>query len=603
MKKKRWVLLSAVLLLAVLFCACGGKPEGEKPVASPELSPAASAMASESPLPTREAVESPAPEESEPAMESPEPTATGWEEPLTMPWGDTPPETTEERRMLAYQAVMERFLTEGLFPDGAPVDFSAEDRSKNQFTIWDVDRDEVEELVVLITTTQTQAGHTALIYEYDGAHGVNVTLQTYPRLTFYSGGTIQTGWPADYSSGGDVIWPYTLFTHDYQTGEYREAGSAKARTKALEGVKFPAEADEDGDGIVYCINMDYEHPIDGAAYEAWRESILSWEREVKVPFYPWTEENIAAIGDLVMNEAQAKVLIEQANAALAPFLGEGAVECGQEGWLLLEGYSTQEELLEGLKGPFTNRLAESFYESYAPLILKEEEGKVYIRSNSQDIIGHYYDMDLETIVDIREDAALLCSDYAFAVEGTGNGTPVKWEIGINKQGVERKISHYFCHGTQYGEYDERTVILNEIPYRTRYSLGSPVWLGEPEKVEEHPEVWGMVSKTEHYPGLEITLYDMQPNLWTGESGFTPWYIWVTKPGIPTSRGVEVGMTMKEVLAAYPQFDMMGADYSDDPVYTRWYPWYRGEYAGDCVLFYFDDNFILEKIFFNYDVSE
>ena len=172
--------------------------------------------------------------------------------------------------MLAYQAVMERFLTEGLFPDGAPVDFSAEDRSKNQFTIWDVDRDEVEELVVLITTTQTQAGHTALIYEYDGAHGVNVTLQTYPRLTFYSGGTIQTGWPADYSSGGDVIWPYTLFTHDYQTGEYREAGSAKARTKALEGVKFPAEADEDGDGIVYCINMDYEHPIDGAAYEAWQ---------------------------------------------------------------------------------------------------------------------------------------------------------------------------------------------------------------------------------------------------------------------------------------------------------------------------------------------
>ena len=65
----------------------------------------------------------------------------------------------------------------------------------------------------------------------------------------------------------------------------------------------------------------------------------------------------------------------------------------------------------------------------------------------------------------------------------------------------------------------------------------------------------------------------------------------------------MGMTMKEVLAAYPQFDMMGADYSDDPVYTRWYPWYRGEYAGDCVLFYFDDNFILEKIFFNYDVSE
>ena len=81
MKKKRWVLLSAVLLLAVLFCACGGKPEGEKPVASPELSPAASAMASESPLPTREAVESPAPEESEPAMESPEPTASGWGEP------------------------------------------------------------------------------------------------------------------------------------------------------------------------------------------------------------------------------------------------------------------------------------------------------------------------------------------------------------------------------------------------------------------------------------------------------------------------------------------------------------------------------------------
>ena len=599
MKKKRWVLLSAVLLLAVLFCACGGKPEGEKPVASPELSPAASAMASESPLPTREAVESPAPEESEPAMESPEPTATGWGEPLTMPWGDTPPEATEERRMLAYQAVMERFLTEGLFPDGAPVDFSAEDRSKNQFTIWDVDRDEVEELVVLITTTQTQGGHTALIYEYDSTDGLKLELQTYPRLTFY-GPIVQAGWPADYSSGGDVIWPYTLYRHDFWSDEYQEVGSAKARTKALEGVRFPAEDDVDGDGIVYCIDMDYENPIDGPAYEAWRESIVGSRAETEVPFCNWTEENIAAIGDLVMNEAQAKVLIEQANAALAPFLGEGAVECGQEGWLLLEGYSTREELLEGLKGPFTNWLAERFYESYAPLILKEEEGRVYVRSNSRDIIGHYYDMDLDTISDIRENAGFLFSDYAFTVEGSGNENSMEWEIGISKEGWGYKIGAYLCHETEYDNDAAHTAILDGIPYTTRSDMGSPTWLGEPERVEIQEEVYDGSTRWEYYPGVTVELQDWSV-WWTDVPGHHPAQIWITAPGIPTSRGVEVGMTMKEVLTAYPQFDMEGADV-ERLVYARCYPWWKGGYSGDAVYFYFDENFVLTEIFYYFSIS-
>lgn len=596
--------MAALLCLLALLASCGGKAEEESPAPSPEVSPAASAMASESPLPSPSPTGDPA--ESEPAEESPIPTSSGWGEPMDYPWGDTPPETEEERRMLAFQAVMERFMTEGLFPDGAPVDFSAEDRSQNQFTVWDVDGDGREELVVLLTTTRTQAGHAALIYDYSSnADELVLTLQTYPRLTFYSGGTVQAGWPADYSSGGSVMWPYTLFTYDRQTGEYQEAGSAKARTRALEGVKFPAEADLDGDGIVYCINMDYENPIDGEAYEAWRKGILGWEREVEVPFYPWTEENIAAIGDLVMDEERAKTLIEQANAALAPFLGEGAVECGQEGWLLLEGYSAQEELLEGLKGPFTNWLAEHFYESYAPLILKEEAGKVYVRSNSRDIIGHYYDMDLDTLEMDHEGASYRFSDYLFVANGEGNGTPVRWDIGINKVGIDLKINWMSCWDAREHtrEKNESAVLFGDQFY-TFWEKERPQGLGEPEKVEYTQ--WGWEEepneyRTEYYPDVTVTY-----NRYYGEEEFEAWYISVRRPGIPTPRGVEVGMTLKEVLAAYPQFSMWGIDSyferENNLVYLRGDCQEQGEYHSSMMYFIFDANLILEEIYLWYDLS-
>ena len=72
-------------------------------------------------------------------------------------------------------------------------------------------------------------------------------------------------------------------------------------TEALEGVKFPKEADADGDGVVYCLNMDYEHPVDGAAYAAWRDRLIQGY-EMQISYFSWAEEQIQAMEDILTLE-------------------------------------------------------------------------------------------------------------------------------------------------------------------------------------------------------------------------------------------------------------------------------------------------------------
>ena len=73
---------------------------------------------------------------------------------------------------------------------------------------------------------------------------------------------------------------------------------------------FPADIDQDGDGIVYFLhragedwyhydeygNFIEEPPVDGPVYEAWQDSILQDGQPAEVPWLSQTRENIAALG-------------------------------------------------------------------------------------------------------------------------------------------------------------------------------------------------------------------------------------------------------------------------------------------------------------------
>ena len=62
---------------------------------------------------------------------------------------------------------------------------------------------------------------------------------------------------------------------------------------------FPDDVDRDGDGVVYFLmaygNYDTSGPVDGAAYQQWRDSYIGGAAPLELPFVPLTEENIRAI--------------------------------------------------------------------------------------------------------------------------------------------------------------------------------------------------------------------------------------------------------------------------------------------------------------------
>ncbi len=600
MRKRKLVPLLCGLLV---LTACKGRP------AEPSLSPKPSEGMVQ---PTATAVGSPCLEESAPPTESPvstvvpssgpTPAPAATREPLPAPWGDTPPETEGERRMAYFRAVMERFYGDGLFPDGTPGDFSDEPLSQNRFAVHDVDGDGREELIVSIITAP-QPARTALVYDYTDKKGLVLELKATSQLSFYDG-IIQAGWPVDLTSGAGVLWPYTLYEYQKEEDTYAEAGSAQARTEALEGVKFPKEADRDGDGVVYCLNMDYEHPVDGAVYEAWRDRLIQGY-EMQISYFPWTEEQIQAMEDILTLE-KAKDLIEKANAALAPFLGEGAVPCEKEGWLLLEDYGAEEEIFKNMKAVFEDELAESFYARYKELIFMEEAGKVYVCDNSRDIVGHYYNMDMDTLFLLfrPQYSYFYDSEYIFEAEGFGNGTSVEWHFGIEWEEDILQINYYGCDD---GSYDNFAILPGGIRYSVNME-GSPSWLGEPlavdEGIRESGEDWSIQYRSESYPGFHVLLESY------GDSdAYYAHYITVDGPGVPTDKGIEIGATLKEFLTAYPQFNMKEDHlnrlyHESDYAHIRRYPLsYEPEAASASYMnFRFNDDFVLEEIYLHYSES-
>ena len=600
MRKRKLVPLLCGLLV---LTACKGRP------AEPSLSPKPSEGMVQ---PAATAVGSPCLEESAPPTESPvstvvpssgpTPAPAATREPLPAPWGDTPPETEGERRMAYFRAVMERFYGDGLFPDGTPGDFSDEPQSQNRFAVHDVDGDGREELIVSIITAP-QPARTALVYDYTDKKGLVLELKATSQLSFYDG-IIQAGWPVDLTSGAGVLWPYTLYAYDREEDIYAEAGSAQARTEALEGVKFPKEADADGDGVVYCLNMDYEHPVDGAAYAAWRDRLIQGY-EMQISYFSWAEEQIQAMEDILTLE-KAKDLIEKANAALAPILGEGAVPCEKEGWLLLEGYTSKEELLDGLKKVFGWQISERFYERCSDWLLKEEGQRVYICTNSRNLIGYFYDLQYDT-VRFSEEFKYREGDYfsgpAIVANGAGNSAQVKWDIKFQIEDGEYRICYFACYGDYVQEnyadadtYYEKnlSVILNGEPYHFG-KCGGPIWLGEPYLVEEEENEY-YNNRIEYYSGLTVFL--MKYNEF--EEFYRPIRFIVTESGMPTVHGVEVGDTMEKVLSVYPQFDMWGQ--TDGNKRFLVYPTREYTGRGDNILLYMDEDGVLERIEFDFDIS-
>lgn len=297
MKQFIWMLCGIFLsgLLLGTLSACGADQYGDQFGVSVIMTNPSSAPADTDA----------APEEAESGEEAPPDSAP---EDAAAPSGDA-------ERNLAYASVLEDALFNGVLPGGAELDWiSAEEAAKNQFAVCDVDGDGEEELLLRWTNAGV-AGTVDIVFRYDH-QGVSQELQEFAGVEFYGSGAAKAAWSHNQGWAGR-FWPFSLYQYDDRTGTYREVGAVDAWDRSLFeddenlSAAFPADADLDGDGLVYYILTGewYQHdrepaggrlwgadPVDGPDIENWLNVYIDGTEEIQLPLQELTAENISDLG-------------------------------------------------------------------------------------------------------------------------------------------------------------------------------------------------------------------------------------------------------------------------------------------------------------------
>ena len=258
MKRDLKIILTLLLALALVFCtACTGGSNEPQPDPSPAPEPA------------------------------PEP------EPEPEPLPDYSAYNAEAEK--AYREALQTFVDLGELPGGGePIYYSGYEDGEwsDLYAILDIDGDGKDELVMRIAAT-TMASMQENIYAYDEETGELVQeLWAFPVCDYFMDGlAVKSGWSHGTGTESDDFWPFNAFTYNPDTDEYDLAGYASQYYLPLmqeteRADQFPAEADEDGNGIVYEISDGVNSPylVDDEAYMIWYGDVLGWAPPMDMPW-------------------------------------------------------------------------------------------------------------------------------------------------------------------------------------------------------------------------------------------------------------------------------------------------------------------------------
>lgn len=206
----------------------------------------------------------------------------------------------------AYRRALEGIYNDHCYPNGDPVDtFQMEN---NDFALFDVDGDGAAELIYQ-NDDSTMAGMMTSIFSFDPYTGdLYLELTGFSGMTFYDNGIIRV--EASHNHGLSALedfWPFSLYQYDISGDGYLMTGSVDAWDKSLfpedfQGVPFPDDTDQDGDGVVYLITYSGQEvtttPLDGPDYEKWLNTYIEGAAELELPWQAMTLENIQAVAAL-----------------------------------------------------------------------------------------------------------------------------------------------------------------------------------------------------------------------------------------------------------------------------------------------------------------
>ena len=236
---------------------------------------------------------------------------SGGEEPAEEPAGEPagePAETEEpevpdftEYNALAkesYLFCVEEFKQTKTLPNGREIDVFGYgyDDWTNRYAIYDIDRDGKDELILRIADTD-MASTGEFIYAYDEEGDALIEeLWASPICNYYNDGlTITSYWSHGSGWAPDGFWPFNAFVYDPETDVYEFIGFADAcsldlMTELEVQDQFPAEADEDGNGIVYTLSDESKGgsagDVDDSVYLEWVAPIFGDGSKVDLP---WVE--------------------------------------------------------------------------------------------------------------------------------------------------------------------------------------------------------------------------------------------------------------------------------------------------------------------------
>ncbi len=203
----------------------------------------------------------------------------------------------EDLRLQAYYDAMETIYNTRECPDGFVFEnFSQEESINNDYAIYDVDTDGVDELVVRCNVGSL-AGQCVRVYEYyPSVDEWTCELDCHPDVHFYDNGTVMVNSIRNQSRG--VMCPYYIYRYNVAEDYYPGAYFVWSMDLMYSEEEYPYEIDYLNAGSVYYVlyyARDISHSngdamcISKTDYEVFCNEQFGNSIEVDVGFMPWGE--------------------------------------------------------------------------------------------------------------------------------------------------------------------------------------------------------------------------------------------------------------------------------------------------------------------------
>lgn len=169
--------------------------------------------------------------------------------------------------------------------------FDAEIKDTNNFSIYDVDNDGIDELVVEINNASA-ADKITVIYQYDISTNKFIREASfYPGAEFYYNDIVFDQW--SHNQGvGNFIWPYSVYLYDREQDTYNFICQVDSWNKEIKEEGFPIHKDLDEDGNVVVISKaDGIIYLDNKEYYSWIAGITEGTRQKYFDFKPMFNAN------------------------------------------------------------------------------------------------------------------------------------------------------------------------------------------------------------------------------------------------------------------------------------------------------------------------